>query len=232
VAAAFAAWMSVSIASADDNTIPRYFDFKFGGAPIWIAATEAITEEGTLRADIQRPEGLKNRIAQSRERPRPSATCDVQYGHFFDEAPDDFPLTLEVLNEVLATRSVISGTVTASAVGIHNVVPYTILQIDLDSSKRVYLMYPRGRLHFDGITFCHEDDFFSEPPSIGDPIVFIASDPIDGTGVLFVTSWIVHEHDGELLITQHLQLEWKARPKSVGEFAKALRAAQRREHRP
>lgn len=244
VAFAFLLWMSAGVASADGNTIPHVFDFKFGGGPLWISAADAITPAGTLRSDIRLPEHLKLQLAQWHEKQASSLnavgsnsqiaaeSCDVSYGHYFNEGPDEGVITsVDALYEVVATRSVISGTVTDSALGIHDGIPYTILQIDEDSSARVYLLYPRGHLRFEGMTFCNDDPSFSEVPAIGDPIVFIASDAVDSTGTLFTTSWVVYEQRSTVVSSQGLQLEPAARPKSVRGFAKGLRAAQHREKR-
>jgi hypothetical protein len=235
----FALNLLASVASADNNTIPRYFDFKFGGDPLWISASEAITATGTLRPDIRRSEHLKHRIAEWHERQaaekgvasdaqnRAGESCDVTYGHYFNEGPDEGAITsAETLREIVATRSVITGTVTASALGIHDGIPYTILQIDDEAANRRYLMYPKGRLRFEGMTFCNDDPSFFELPATGDPILFIASDAVDSTGTLFTTSWVVYEHDSAVVTSRSLQLEPDARPKSIRGFAKTLRAAQ------
>jgi len=238
-----------SAVAAADNMIPRYFEHKFGGELLWVAASDAITAEGTLRPDLPRRNPLSSHMRQALEQEksrrmaapdvaqRTVDVCDVQYGHRFTEGPDDGVITSSaVLDELLATRSVISGTVTASALGIHEAIPYTILQIDVDakepSANRVFLMYPRGRVRFDGITFCNEDPSFKELPSIGDSIVFIASHPIDSTGTLFSTRHVVYETEsGAVASSTSLRLEPEALPKSVRGFTERLRAGQQRDKR-
>jgi hypothetical protein len=244
LAVVLVACVNVRVISADDNTIPGRFLFKYGGDPIWISASEAITGSGTLRPDVPRPEHLKRVMTRwhEQEASRRSVDtqqvadpCDVTYTESFTEGPDEGAITsLAVLDEMAATRSVINGTVSASAMGIHDGVPYTIVQIDSDSMgafpKRVYLMYPRGRLRFDGMAFCNNSPAYSELPRIGDPIMFIASHPLDSTDTLFFTSWIVYERDTAVVSSQGLQLEPDARPKSVRAFADRLRSVQQRQN--
>lgn len=237
-----------SAVAAADNTIPRYFEHKFGGELLWIAASEAITAEGTLRPDIPRRDPLSSHMRQALEQEkarrmavsdaqRTVEVCDVQFGQRFTDGPDDGVITSSaVMDELLATRSVISGTVTASALGIHEAIPYTILQVDVDSKevspKRVFLMYPRGRLRYDGVTFCNEDPSLKGLPAIGDAIVFIASYPIDATGTLFSTPLIVYETEsGVVASSTNFRLEPEAQPKSVRGFTERLRAVQPRDKR-
>jgi hypothetical protein len=244
LALVFVACVNVRVISADDNTIPGRFTFKFGGDPIWISAAEAITPSGALRPEVHRPEHMKRLMTrwQEQEAFRKSVDtqqvkelCDITFAERFTEGPDEGSITsLAVLDEIAATRSVINGTVSASAVGIHDGAPYTILQIDADSMeafpKRVYLMYSRGRLQFDGMAFCNNSPAYSELPRIGDPIMFIASYPLDSTGTLFFTSWIVYERETAVVSSQGLQLEPDARPKSVRAFADRLRSVQQRQN--
>jgi hypothetical protein len=166
--------------SADDNTIPSRFAFKYGGDPIWISASEAITDSGALRPEVHRPEHLKLLITRwheqeafrgSIETQQIAQPCDISFAERFTDGPDEGSITsLAVLEELAATRAVINGRVSASAVGIHDGAPYTILQIDAESMgafpKRVYLLYPRGRLRFDGMTFCNNSAAYSELPRI------------------------------------------------------------------
>jgi hypothetical protein len=244
LAIVFVACVNVRVISADDNTIPGRFTFKFGGDPIWISASEAIAASGTLRLDVPRPEHLKRLMTgwheqeasrRSIDTQQDAQPCDITFTESFTEGPDEGAITsLAVLDEVAATRAVINGTVSASAVGIHDGVPYTILQIDADSMgaipKRVYLMYPRGRLRFDGMTFCNNSPAYSELPGIGDPIMFIASHPLDSTDTLFFTSWIVYESGTAVVSSRRLQLEADARPKSVRAFTDHLRSIQQRQN--
>lgn len=230
---------------AAENEIPRYFEHKFGGELLWISAPEAITSEGKLRPGIRLSADLKERIKQWHEQEaiRKSAAsegaartpdCDVQYGHRFTDGPDEGVVTSSAtLDELATTRLVISGRVTAAAPGIHVGIPYTVLQIDQDSHEavpnRVFLMYPRGRLRFEGMTFCNENPSFMDLPSIGDAIVFIASYPLDSAGTLFSTSLIVYETESGVAKSKSFRLEPEAMPRSVRGFTERLRAVQQRE---
>jgi hypothetical protein len=234
------------VAAYADNTIPRYFDFKFGGDPLWIAASEAITPAGVLRSDIQRPGHLKHQIARWHERqaaagaatsqatPSPQS-CDISFAEKFTEGPDEGAITSrEVLEEMVSSRLVIDGSVSALDVGIHDGMPYTIIQIDVNSKqdpKRVYLLYPKGRLRFDGLTFCNDDPAFADTPAVGDPIMFIASYPLDSTGTLFSTSWVVYEHQASVAASRRLRLAPADAPRSVKGFAEDLRATRQRRER-
>jgi hypothetical protein len=234
VALAFVASVSAGVVRADAPTIPRYFEFRYGRELLWISATEAITAEGTLRPDVPRAAHLDHSIARWKEQHAGPQPCDITFGHSFTEGPDDGVIqSVEVLDEVVATRTVIDGTVSASTVGMHDGQPYMILQIDVPSkngrSEPVYLMYPKGRLQFEGITFCKDDELFSGLPAAGDPIVFITSYPLDARGTLYQTTWVVYEHDGQVVGSAQLELEAEARPRSVREFAARLRASQHRQ---
>ncbi|HYC58293.1 MAG TPA: hypothetical protein VEK79_01890 [Thermoanaerobaculia bacterium] len=237
--------LTTKVVSANDDTIPKRFVSKFGGDPIWISATEAISPEGTLRKEIRRTAHLQRLIARhEKERSRravapdaqSTAECDIAFSERFTDGPDDGAVTsLEILDEMGATRSIITGRVSASRIGIHDSTPYTILQVDVDSPgtspKRVYLMYPRGRLQFDGLSVCNVNPLYSELPSVGDQLVFIASYPIDSTGTLFSTPLIIYEHEASVVIPPHLQLEQEAQPSSVRLFAARLREVQQQKQR-
>ena len=243
---AVAAFLTVSLATAaDDGKIPGRFSFKYRDAPIWISSAEAITAEGTLRPDVPRPAHLKLRLSElergaaNRTGPlsnsgKAADDCDVTFSERFTDGPDDFPVnTLAELAEVAATRSVISGVVSGSAVGLHDGIPYTVLQIDTNLSDSpvgpVYLMYPRGRVRFDDVTLCNDNPIFAELPAIGDPIAFVASAPIDSTGTLFFTprSWIWYEHLAALVGPPSLRADSSARRlSSVRAVTEHLRAKQ------
>lgn len=251
LAIAFIGCVAANVVSADDDTIPSRFTFKFGGDPIWISASEAITASGALRPEVQRPESLKylmSRLEQEKASRRNVASdaheagdsCDVNYGRRFEDGPDDFSVrSLAQLKDVAASRSVISGVLSASAVGLYDGIPYTVLQIDRASveagTDRVYLLYPRGRLRFDNLTFCNSDPSFSELPAIGDPITFVVSAPIDSTGTLFMTSgsWVLYEHEAALVSPPELRLDPEIRRlKSVRAITDHLRTRQQRGDQP
>lgn len=112
--------------------------------------------------------------------------------------------------------------------------PYTIVQIDTQAEDapagRIFLMYPKGRLRFGGMNVCNDDPAFSAVPAIGDPIAFIASYPLDSTGTLFFTSWIVYEHQAALVHSRRLDFEIARLARSVRTFAERLRAS-RHDHK-
>ena len=234
--------VATHVVSANDDTIPKRFVFKHGGDPIWISAAEAITPDGWLRPQIRRTPFLEQLIARHAEKQsrrtvapdaQPDTECDIEFSERFVDGPDDGAITsLEILDEMIAKRSVISGRVSASQTGIHESIPYTVLQIDVDSPadapQRVYLLYPRGRLQFDGMSVCNVNQQYSELPAIGDHLMFIASYPIDSTETLFSTPIIIYEHEAAVVISPHLRLEEDARPKSVRRFAERLREIQER----
>jgi hypothetical protein len=211
---------------AADVPMPSRFVFRNGGDPIWVSAAEAITSSGFLRPEIYRRESLEAVLEDGkRERARRRAVssdvqCDVIYTERHPDDPGQFPVSsIEQLAEVARTREVISGVVTGLALGVHDVIPYTMVQIDRRppnaSGERVYVMYPRGRLHFDGVTFCNENPDFSELPTLGDSITFVAAHPpvFDTTGALYVTtgSWLLYESNGSVVPPPGLRLDSNVR---------------------
>lgn len=232
-----------SDAVAAENEIPRYFEHKLDWALLWLTLSEAITPEGTLRPDLRRHDTVSSEMRRHLDqelarktaagvKPTPDV-CDVEYGHTFADGPDDGVITSSAaLEELLETRSVISGTVTATDVGLHSGVPFTILQIDTNSegapAKRVFLLYPRGRARYGGLTYCNEDPEFKELPSIGDSILFVASYAVDATNTLFITNYVVYETKSGVVATAGgFRLEPDAQPRSVRGFMERLRAAQK-----
>ncbi|HYC60722.1 MAG TPA: hypothetical protein VEK79_14255 [Thermoanaerobaculia bacterium] len=215
-------------AFAADEAIPDRFDFKFDGAPIWVSAARAIAADGSVRPGVLRPEvrdELRDRRREQAARDDRQqviqdeswSRCDVNFFGSVDGA-DVYPArTLEDLVDFAATRSVISGVVAGSAVGLHGGKPHTVLQIKTDASAEgpsvAYLLYPSGKLRYDGMTVCNDDPAFSAPPMVGDAVTFVAASAIDSTGTLFVTdgSWILYEHAGATVLPPGLQSDAKLR---------------------
>lgn len=215
------------------DIIPRSFAFA-DGTPLWISADDAITASGGLREDVSWLSRLHRDVLQWRERQTTNRAiasdsvpgCDIAFGGSLVDGPDEFTIETEaLLREVIQSRQVASGKVTAIASGIHNGMPYSILAIATDTSSetasRVYLMYPRAKFVFQGVTICNEDPFVGPLPEIGDSILFIASFPIDGTGTLFSTPWVVHQ--GRRGVVKSSRLPIQRGP--VEEFAARLRSA-------
>jgi hypothetical protein len=218
----------VTPAFAADPGIPDRFDFKFDGGPIWVSGDRAIAADGAARPGVLRPEVRDELLDRRREQAarshrqeatqdEASARCDVNFFGSVDGA-DVYPATtLEALVDFAATRSVVSGTVTASAVGLHAGKPHTILQVRTDASAGgvpiAYLLYPSGKLSFEGMTVCNDDPAFAAPPAVGDAVTFVTASAIDSTGTLFVTdgSWILYEHAGAAVLPPGLQSDARLR---------------------
>lgn len=199
LAAALATSAIVAIAAQGQGVIPDHFAFE-DGRLIWSEASSSASSD----------------------------PCDVRYGHTFDDSNDDGAIqSVDTLREVLTTRTVISGTVTATAVGVRREMPYTVLQIDSDAGDRVYLLFGGGRLRISGKTVCAEDRTVPGMPAVGDSIVFLTSGAFDATRSLHLSYWIVYEHDGAVMRGTGIQLEAGQEPKSVREFTQRLRAWQR-----
>lgn len=237
----FATCLSPLVVAASDQTagIPARFEFKFHSATIWVAASEAINSDGTIRPGIlqsavrQELEYRRKNQAERRKRAgAPAATdCDVAFYGIIAEDPDQYPVaTLEALREAASVRTVISGVVSATAVGLHTAIPHTVVRIVTDShdgDNVVYLLYPTGRLHFDGLTVCNDDPSYAPTPSPGDAITFVAASPIDATGKLFNPpgSWIFYDHRGGSVLPPGLLSDAEARKvRSAREMADFLRA--------
>lgn len=221
-----ALFLLATSAVAAEVGIPERFDFKFDGAPIWISAARAIAADGSVRAEVLRPEErdeLRDRRREQAARDdrqrviqdESSSLCDVNFFGSVDGA-DVYPATtLEDLVEFAATRSVVSGIVAGSAVGLHGGKPHTILQVTRDVAVEggtvAYLLYPSGELRFDGMTVCNADPAFAAPPAVGDAVTFVAGSAIDSTGTLFVTdgSWILYERAGATVLPPALQSDAK-----------------------
>jgi hypothetical protein len=155
--------------------IPDRFLFPSDGLIIWISETAAISEDGRLRPGILEPEELlvRRRQAAADRVASPSAEgdsggCDAT---FFEACNLDLasPTTFGELVDAAATRSVVSGIVSRSAIGLHQGLPYTLLQIERDvpgeGGAVAYLLYPKGKLRFEGMTVCQDDPRFPAPPA-------------------------------------------------------------------
>jgi hypothetical protein len=80
------------------------------------------------------------------------------------------------------------------------------------------------------MTFCNNDPAFSELPSLGDAITFVASRPLDSTGSLYRTSgsWILYEHRGAIVTAPGLQFDSGVRRlESLGAITDRLHMTQR-----
>jgi hypothetical protein len=217
-----------------DASIPARFEFKFDRAPIWIAASEAISADGSLRAGVlsalDREELAIRARDRRRQKQRPAtegaAPCDVEYaGVMAGDAAASPARTIAELREAAATRSVMSGRVAATAVGLHLGMPYTVVAIDVDE-KRVYLLYPVGRLQFEGITVCNKDASYAEVPKEGDAITFLGGTAIDHTGTLYTAagSWIFYDRDGGIVAPPEFAVDVSAGPAPTAQtIAKLLR---------
>lgn len=190
-----------------EEPIPTRFTRPFHDLTIWIAASEAITADGTVRPDIlrsyRRTEMLRRRATREQQRaraateqqapdaPRDDAdTCDVEYFGSSDFSSGWPVHSVAELREAAATRTVISGVVTASAAGFHAGKPHTVLRIETAppaAARVVYLFYPSARLRFEGMTVCNHDPGFAPLPAIGTAVTVVAGEPSDSTGTLYVT---------------------------------------------
>lgn len=235
--------MDVRLRADSTSPMPPRFEFKFDRAPIWVAASEAIAPDGSVRAGVLRPtarEELSRRHASEIERrartrvtTNEAETCDVAFaGVMAGDAAEPGAKTLDDLRDVVAGRSVISGRVAASAVGLHAGMPYTVLQIETDRSEdsAAYLLYPAGRMRFEGMTVCNRDASYPELPVAGDVITFVTGPAIDHTGRLFTASgsWIFYDHDGATTTPPGFNLSGEG-PKAptAQELAKLLRSNER-----
>jgi hypothetical protein len=211
------------IHAAEQKPIPTRFEFKFDRAPIWIAATEAVASDGSVRAGVLRSgarEELASRLALQKELRKRGAvateatdTCDAVFAGVIDGGDThSMAETFDDLREAATGRSVISGRVTGSAVGLHGGMPYTVIGVETDSwgmSRQVYLLYPFGHMRFEGMTVCNSDADYSAPPAIGDAITFLASQPIDHSETLYAVSGslIFYDHEGVIVVPPGFKID-------------------------
>jgi len=226
--------------AAAESAVRDRFSFKWDGAPIWISAGEALNTDSSVRPGVldefQRDELQKRRELLRAQRRSGISTqddrgCDVEFVGYVAEGGDPGVETFEALRDAAIERTVISGTVAGSAVGIHFGMPHTVLRIESGSAGTIYVIVPHGRLRLDGMMVCNADPLYSEPAAIGDAITVIVSKPLDETGALYwpAGSSIVYEHEGVLVVAPFLRDD-----PALHRFRslEALTAALRKEHSP
>lgn len=210
--------VSPAIADDHDSLIPGRFIFKGGHAPIWISEREMFQDDGSLRKgvldDLHMGE-LSRRRDWLRDRRRrgistnAAADCDVNFIGYVSQGGGSDPhvTTFTDLRNLATRRPVITGKVTATALGIHFGMPHTVVRIDSATAGVTHLIYPHGRLRVNGMTVCNADPHYSEPPSIGDMIAVILPMPLDETGTLYWPpgSSILYEHEGRLVASPYLR---------------------------
>lgn len=195
--------------------IPERFLRKWDGEPIWVSARAALTPEGSLRPGILHDHDkreLQRRRELLREQRKQGIAaadalrCDVEFVGYVSESGEPEADTFEALRNIAATNQVVTGRVTASAVGLHFGMPHTVLKIDSDGGT-TYLMVPHGRMRLDGMTVCNADPRYSELPAIGDGIIAVVADPIDSTGTLYTAagSAILYEHGSTVVVPPGLR---------------------------
>jgi hypothetical protein len=176
---------------------PRFQSLNpYRAAPLWIAAEEALTPEGTLRegaiapAEVVSLENAFKLYERQKANLDPSA-CGVTRGSAQDFAPGmEIAQSWDDVRERARTGVVISGVVVESKVGFYAGAPSTLLRIDAKRSNRAlpydaYLVYPRGSVIINGVRVCTYDPAYADVPAAGDRILFVASQPLDESGTLF-----------------------------------------------
>lgn len=227
---------------ADSPDIPERFEFRFDGRLIWISAASAITAGGHIRPGVLRPEVRDELLDRRREdaaslqtqasvQESSSSRCDATFFGSLHGSDASQATTFADLVDIAASESVVSGIVSGTAVGLHAGKPCTILQIQTDvpvgGGSVAYLLYPDGKLRFDGMTVCNDDPAFAVPPIVGDAVTFVTGSAIDSTGTLFVTdgSLILYDHDGAAVLPPALESDAELRLiPSARELARVLRA--------
>lgn len=227
--------------------IPDRFLFPYDGLVIWISETAAISEDGRLRPGVIEPEELRvlRRQAAAHRAASPSAEgesggCNAT---FFEACDVDLasPTTFGELVDAAATRSVVSGIVSRSAIGLHQGLPYTVLQIERDVPGKdgavAYLLYPKAKLRFEGMTVCQDDPRFAPPPAVGDVVTFLTRSALDVNGTLFMTdgSTLLYDRHGTLVLPPGLESDAELRRiGSARKLAQVLRETreERRETQP
>ena len=222
---------SVAGVAAAESAIPDRFVNRWGDL-IWVSAEEALSSDGSVREglnDVDRRKLHRRREALIEQRrglsTQQAGGCDVEFIGYVSQGGEGDVKTFADLREIAAARTVISGTVTASAVGLHNGMPHTVLNVESDSVDRIHVIYPHGRIQLENMTVCNADPMYSELPAVGDAITVIVSKPFDASGTLYwpAGSSILYEHDGVLVIAPYLRDDLQfQRFKSLGDATAAL----------
>lgn len=165
-------------------------------APIWVSATVAIAADGNLISEKVAPaehqhlarmlEKATQRVESKDANAQP--VCDVTIAQYSAEGPDNIGISAswEDLAALTARSSgMYEGTVTATDVGLHDGIPFTVARLELVSSRVVYVLFPLARVRMNGITLCTADPSFAGLPPIGARLMFIAGPPIDKAGKLY-----------------------------------------------
>ena len=203
----------VAFAQPENEAIPDRFVFRRSTDAIWTSESAALASDGRIHPGVVSSEWRKERVwrrgAQARGRgaaPAPDA-CTVEFFGLTDDHDGFTVATLAELQAVASTRSLYTGVVTASRVGWHAGMPFTVLRIASDAHRVVYLLYPFGRLRLDDMIVCNADPEYADMPRAGDRIAFVASRPIDSTEALFATSgsWILYERAGKVVTSPDLR---------------------------
>ncbi len=191
------------------SSIPSRFESTnpYRAAPIWISATEAIDAEGKLRPrSIAPSDETVLKLAFQRYK-RSSDECEVVLQLPVDDAPGmDATQSWEELRAKAARGIVVSGEVTEMTVGLYAGIPATLLKVEPRKSNRdlpyfAYVVYPRGAVTIEGRRLCTREPGYADLPKPGDRILFIASEPIDPSGMLFrpPPELIFYQHFGRLV---------------------------------
>jgi hypothetical protein len=194
------------VVTADEPAIPRRFSFRFDHRPIWISQRDLFTEGGSVRQGILREHDWED--YEQRRKMKSDGDCDVRFVGYLDGYESNVR-TLEELLDLAARRTVISGTVTASDVGLHLAMPpHTVLRIDRERGEAAYVVYPHGRIPIEDMMVCNADPHYADPPPrVGDAVTVLAEEPFEDTGTLYwpAGSSISFERDGVLVAAPYFR---------------------------
>lgn len=227
------------IADDPESQIPGRFIPKWGGRAIWISASEALNQDGSVRQGVlhqndlrelhRRRDWLRDRRQRGISTQGVPRDCDVNFVGYVSQGGESQVNSFDQLRDLARTRTVIRGTVVASDVGIHSGMPHAILRVNSDAAGIVYLIYPHARLRMNGMLVCNADPYYAEPPAIGASITAIVSQPLDQTGTLYWPSgWsIFYERDGVVVAAPFIRDDVALhRFQSLDDLTSALRGAE------
>jgi hypothetical protein len=183
--------------------------------PVWVPATEAVTDAGELNEkNIQKGHtwSIFERQAQpsnidpaSSNEPCPGITV-------FVDAPGELhiPASLDALAR--ASKTVVVGMVMDVTPGFFDGLPASLVHVSAERHLRnaadsVYFVYPVARFSAGGRTFCRKNLLYGETiPSIGDSLLLFGNATIDRDDKVFapLPHEVVIEHQGHLIVPPDL----------------------------
>jgi hypothetical protein len=224
-------------ANGKPRRLPSFYSVNnpYRGVPLWIAAEDALTPEGTLREGAIAPAEervLANAFKHYEQQNAriDSAACGITFGPKFDFAPGmHSPQSWDDLEQRARKGVVVSGEVVELRAGLFGGTPATLLRIEPAKANgplpfEAFVVYPRGSLTINGVRVCTHDHAYTDMPAVGDRVLFIADQALDEDGLLFAppAEMIVYERGGRLVPSPAAKSRGLVPFKRLDELTRAL----------